>query len=63
MAKVNQEVLAAVKDAFEQYQKEVEAANVAPQTKRSYIKSAVQFVNWLEGKFEPGSYMKRGMER
>ena len=63
MPRVSQDVLAAVKDAFEQYQKEVEAPHVAPQTKRSYIKSAVQFVHWMEGRFQPGKTLKRGLER
>ena len=63
MAKVSQEVLAAVKDAFQQYQKDIQSAPLAPQTKKAYVKSAVQFVHWMEGKFEPGRYQKRGMER
>ena len=44
-----------VSEALEDYRKEVNAANLAPDTKRTYIRHAETFVRWLHGDFEPGS--------
>ena len=49
-----------VKEALEVYRKEVEASDLAPDTKRTYMRHAETFVRWLHGDFEPGSRIKLG---
>lgn len=43
-----------VEMAFEAYRREVEASQLAPATKRTYLHHAETFVRWMRGDFEPG---------
>lgn len=43
-----------VEKALEVYRREVEASNLASDTKRTYLRHAETFVRWLKGNFKPG---------
>ena len=53
MAKVSQEVLAAVQTALQRYELEVEATGLTAQSKATYLLHARNFVRWLDDGFEP----------
>lgn len=44
-----------VKNALENYREEVNASNLAPETKRTYLRHADTFVRWLDDDFVPGA--------
>ena len=44
-----------VREAFEDYRAEVEASDLAPGSKATYLRHAETFVRWVEGDFEPGA--------
>ena len=52
--RVTRECLKQVQDALETYREEVEARNLKPSTKETYLRHAETFVRWLDGDFEPG---------
>lgn len=43
-----------VQNALELYQQVVQETELAPDTKRTYLRHAETFVRWLGGEFEPG---------
>lgn len=53
--RISPAALAEVRTAFDRYRKEVEAAQIAGATKRTYLDHSRNFVRWLEGRFTPGS--------
>ena len=59
MAKVSEEILRAVEDAFERYRREIEASPLALNTKYGYLLQASKFVRWLDDDFEPRAYRRR----
>ena len=59
MPKVNAETLKRVQDALEKYEMEVSDAPLSPNSKKTYILHARNFVRWLDDDFEPGSSFKR----
>ena len=52
--RVTRECLKQVQDALETYREEVEATNLGPSTKGTYLRHAETFVRWLDGNFDPG---------
>ena len=52
--KVRPETLREVEEAFNRYEAAVQAARLAPNTKRTYIDRAAHFVRWLGDDFTPG---------
>lgn len=46
-----------VREALEDYRAEVEASNLAPASKGTYLRHAETFVRWIEGNFEPGAHV------
>ena len=54
MPEINAEALRLVKEALERYEHEVDATDLTPESKRTYIGHAQQFVRWLDDDFEPG---------
>ena len=54
MPEINAEALRLVNEALERYEHEVDATNLTPESKRTYIGHAQQFVRWLDDDFEPG---------
>ncbi len=52
------EALAHVEAAYRKYEAEVEAAPLAPASKKTYLLHAGNFVRWLRGEFEPGATRK-----
>ena len=59
MSKINREALNLVKDALDRYEHEVDATDMTPESKRTYIGHAQQFVRWLDDDFEPGVNVRR----
>ena len=59
MAKVSREVLEAVQDALQRYEREVEATGMTGQSKSTYLLHARHFVRWLDDDFEPGVQLIR----
>lgn len=47
--------LEGLEHALEVYCAEVEAADLAPDTRRTYIRHSSTFVRWLAGDFTPGA--------
>ena len=54
MPEINAEALRLVKEALERYEHEVDATDLTPESKRTYIGHAQQFVRWLDDDFEAG---------
>lgn len=59
MAKISRIALDEVTDALDRYIAEVQDADLAPNTKRTSILNARQFVRWLNDDFEPGGTTRR----
>ena len=55
MVKPVSDFISHVREAFEDYQAEVEASNLAPASKVTYLRHAETFVRWMEGGFQPGA--------
>jgi uncharacterized protein with HEPN domain len=55
MRRLSPEVIQQVRAALQEYEREVEAANLARTTKDTYLLHASNFVRWLAGEFTPGS--------
>lgn len=51
-----------VREAFEDYRAEVEASNLAPASKGTYLRHAETFVRWIEGDFVPGAQVSEHRE-
>ena len=58
MPKVSPEILKAVKDALDSYEKEVERTPLTASAKNTYLLHARNFVRWLDDDFEPGATLK-----
>ena len=58
MPKVRREVLARVKEALDRCEAEVEATNLQPLSKQTYVLHAHHFVRWLDDDFEPGHTLR-----
>lgn len=54
MAQVSQGALREVQAALKNYIAEVNATNLAPDSKKTYIQHTRDFVRWLDGGFVPG---------
>lgn len=66
MTKPVSDFLSHVREAFEDYRAEVEASNLAPASRVTYLRHAETFVRWIEGDFQPGaqvSGIRRGDAR
>ncbi len=55
MQRISRPCLKQVRDALEMYEEEVEATELMPSTKQTYLQHAKNFVRWLEDDFEPGA--------
>ena len=54
MAQISQDALSQVQAALENYIVEVNASNLAPDTKKTYLQHTEAFVRWLDDSFVPG---------
>lgn len=54
MVEIRPEALAAVKVALEHYETKVKASKLQPNSQRTYLLHARNFVRWIEGDFTPG---------
>ena len=63
MSKIDDDALMQVRQAFEDYKREVDDTPLAPDTKDIYISHAEQFVRWLYDDFEPGVAYRRMRRR
>ena len=52
--KISHVALSEVQKVLEDYQREVERSKLQPNTKRTYLTYATNFVRWLEDDFRPG---------
>ena len=52
--RLDDECLKRVEKLLEVYHLEVEESDLAPDTKRTYLRHAETFVRWLAGDFTPG---------
>ncbi len=59
MPKISRAALDEVWDALERYKEVVEATEMTPQSKSTYLLHAEQFVRWLADDFEPGATLRR----
>ena len=55
MARPVSDFVSHVREAFEDYREEIEASNLAPASKATYLRHAETFVRWVEGDFQPGA--------
>ena len=65
-AKPLSDFMSHVREAFEDYRAVVEASNLAPASKDTYLRHAETFVRWIEGDFKPGAQVsghRRGNAR
>ena len=53
--KVSSQVLDAVQKSLERYESEVADTSMTPNTKKTYLLHALNFVRWPDDDFEPGS--------
>jgi hypothetical protein len=58
MSKVDRDTLENVKEALEQYKREVEASEMKTTSKDTYARYAGYFVGWLDDDFQPGSRVR-----
>lgn len=54
MVQIGPQALAEVKAALEHYETEVKASKLQPNSQRTYLLHARNFVRWIEGDFRPG---------
>ena len=59
MPKIGQAALREVQDALERYKEVVEATEMTPTSKKTYLLHAEQFVRWLSDDFAPGIRVRR----
>ena len=59
MPKIGQAALREVQDALERYKEVVEATEMTPTSKNTYLLHAEQFVRWLSDDFAPGIRVRR----
>jgi hypothetical protein len=52
--RVNTKTLQEVEEALREYERDVQASDLTPSTKRTYLSHAKDFVRWLKGDFVPG---------
>ena len=52
--KVSSRALCEIEAALKEYENEVNATNLAKNSKETYLSHANHFVRWLKGEFEPG---------
>ncbi len=53
--RVSSKTLQEVEEAHREYEKEVQASNMTPSAKRTYLLHAEHFVRWLKDDFVPGA--------
>ena len=54
MPRITDDALRQVKDSLRQYEDAIEASNLTPTTKKTYITHARRFVSWLDHGYTPG---------
>lgn len=54
MGTVEQDCIAQIRAALEDYEQEVKTSALKPKSKSTYIRHARHFVRWLQNDFEPG---------
>lgn len=54
MAKIGLQALAQVRSALKNYETEVKKSKLQPNSQRTYLLHARNFVRWIEGDFTPG---------
>ncbi len=54
MAKIGQQALKEVKIVLENYEIEVNKSKLQPNSQKTYLLHARNFVRWIEGYFTPG---------
>jgi hypothetical protein len=59
MAQNFPEGLRAIEQALDRYRKEVEATQLQPLSKQTYLLHATNFVRWLKGEFTPGATLPK----
>ena len=59
MPKVSHAALNEVRDALERYKEVVEATEMTPKSKNTYLLHAEHFVRWLADDFQPGATLRR----
>ena len=52
--RVSSRTLVEIEEALKEYENEVNATNLAKNSKDTYLSHANHFVRWLKGDFEPG---------
>ena len=60
---LSHEFLEAVRQSLARYKETVEATDMTPESKRTYLLHSEQFVRWLYGDFEPGVYARARLVR
>ncbi len=60
MAKISPAALSEVQEALGRYTEVVEATEMTPSSKKTYLLHAEQFLRWLADNFEPGATLRRG---
>lgn len=58
MAQISREALREVEEALRRYELEVKASGVRPNTEKTYLLHATNFVRWLRDDFEPGATLQ-----
>lgn len=53
--RVGSKTLQEVEGALREYEQEVQASNMTPSTKHTYLLHSENFVKWLKGEFVPGA--------
>ena len=53
MKRLDRNCLKQVENTLKTYRNDVEASDLAPDTKRTYLRHAETFVRWLDSDFEP----------
>lgn len=51
--------VACIKSVLDEYRQEVNATDMVPSAKETYIRHAEHFVRWMDGDFTPGARTRR----
>lgn len=54
MAKISDSAMKEIREAFRQYEREVNRSSLKDNTRKTYLLHSGNFVRWLEGRFTPG---------
>jgi hypothetical protein len=52
---VSSKTLDEIEAALREYERQIEASNMTPSTKHTYVLHSENFVKWLRGEFVPGA--------